>query len=82
MSESVENIEVTENVENNKTPKKYDHKKYYKTFYNKNQAKIKERKVCPVCYGSYTYYNKYIHNKSKRHMLALALQESTADSQV
>ncbi len=47
--------------------KKYDNKAYYKKFIEKNKDKIHEKKICEVCSGKYTYYNKSRHMKSKKH---------------
>jgi len=49
--------------------KKYDSSKYNKTFMEKNNEKIYKKQVCPICYGSYTYFNKSKHLKSKRHII-------------
>jgi hypothetical protein len=54
-----------------KIKKKYDYKKYNKTFSETNSEKIKKKCICQVCMGSYTYFNKSKHNKSKRHLLFL-----------
>jgi len=51
--------------------KKYDSKKYNKTFYEKNKSKITEKIICNICMGSYTYFNKSVHNKSIRHIRCL-----------
>jgi len=45
--------------------------KYNKNFAEKNKDKISQRKMCEVCYGNYTYYNKSRHNKTKRHITAM-----------
>ncbi len=37
---------------------------YYKKFYEKNHAKIHEKKNCEFCGGSYDYFNKSQHMKS------------------
>ena len=42
---------------------------YYKNFKNSHPEK-NEKQICPICYGSYNYFSKYMHNKSKRHQLA------------
>jgi hypothetical protein len=47
---------------------KYDTKKYNLNFSLKNSAKIKEKVICPVCCGSYTYFNKSKHIRSKKHL--------------
>lgn len=48
----------------------YPSKKYYKNFCLKNRDKIKEKIICPVCGGSFTYYNKSHHFKTKKHISA------------
>jgi len=48
-------------------PKKYD-SSIYKKFVEKNQERIKETVICPICKGRYQYFNKSKHNKTKRHM--------------
>jgi hypothetical protein len=55
--------------------KKYDNHKYYEAFKEKNKDKLNEKIICQVCDGSYSYFNKSAHNKSKRHMNALAIIE-------
>jgi len=47
--------------------KKYDQNKYNKTIIEKNSDKIYEKHVCDVCCGSYTYFNKSKHLRSKKH---------------
>ena len=51
-----------------KPKKKYDSKKYNSTFYIKNNNKIKEKSICNLCGGNYTYYNKSAHNKTQKHI--------------
>ena len=58
-------------------PKKYDQKKYNDTFKEKNKDKVKEKIECPICFGTYTYFNKSKHNLSKRHQKFLNLEKST-----
>jgi len=64
----------TENESVVKTKKKYDQKKYNNNFMEKNKDKIKLKIVCDVCCGSYTYYNKSKHMKSKKHLNLLNKQ--------
>jgi hypothetical protein len=52
--------------------KKYNQMKYNKNFAEKNKEKINERKICPICCGSYTYYNKSTHFKSIKHIMLTA----------
>ena len=49
--------------------KKYDHKKYNDAFMLKHKETINKRNICDVCCGSYSYFNKSKHQKSKRHIL-------------
>jgi len=51
-----------------KYKKKYDSKKYNNTFYIKNNDKIKQKEICKICGGNYTYYNKSAHNKTNKHI--------------
>jgi hypothetical protein len=51
-----------------KITKIYNQKKYNKTFIEKNKDKIKEKNICDICCGSYTYYNKSKHMKSQKHI--------------
>jgi len=39
-----------------------------KKFIENNKDKIKEKIECNICKGSYTYFNKSKHNKTKRHV--------------
>jgi hypothetical protein len=51
-----------------KHPNEYNTKQYHKKFIEKNADKLKEKTICSVCCGSYTYFNKSKHIKSKRHI--------------
>lgn len=63
-------IEIIEfSYPNNKVLNKYDSKKYIQTFLNKNASKVKEKITCDICCGSYTYFNKSKHIRSKKHLL-------------
>ena len=44
-------------------------REYNKTSYEKR--KQEGQKVCSICFGTYTYYNKSHHNKTERHLRAL-----------
>jgi hypothetical protein len=58
-----------ENTQNEEQPKKkYNQLNYNKRFNEKNKERVKEKHVCDVCLGSFTYYNKSKHFKSKRHI--------------
>lgn len=50
-----------------KEKSKYDQNKYNKNFLEKNRNKIKEKVLCDICCGSYTYFNKSKHLNSKKH---------------
>ena len=52
-------------------PQDYDGRSYHKKFIEKNAVKLKEKTICPVCCGSYTYFNKSKHIKSARHIKLL-----------
>ncbi len=69
MTEEVEsNKEIEINKENEKiTKRKYDQKKYNKNFMEKHKERLKQKTVCELCKGEYSYYNKSKHNKTKRH---------------
>ena len=36
-------------------------------FIDNNKEKLNEKIICPICKGSYTYFNKSTHLKTKRH---------------
>ena len=62
-------IEIVElGFPDNKVLNKYDSKKYIQTFLNKNATKVKEKIICEICCGSYTYFNKSKHIRSKKHI--------------
>jgi hypothetical protein len=42
--------------------------KYFRKFYENNIDKLKEKTICPICGGSYDYFNKSRHIKSKKHL--------------
>ena len=52
-----------------KEAKKSNQRKYNKVFIEKNQTKIKEKIICDICCGSYTYFNRSKHFKSRKHLL-------------
>jgi hypothetical protein len=45
--------------------------KYVKKFIERNKDKLKEKKTCEICLSTYTHFNKYAHNKTKRHQIFL-----------
>ena len=65
-SSDIEIIEL--GYPDNKVLNKYDSKKYIQTFLNKNASKVKEKITCEICCGSYTYFNKSKHIRSKKHI--------------
>lgn len=74
----IEKIYIDKNGTNktNKTNEiKKDNKNYHKKFVEKNKDKINEKKVCEICYGNYTYFNKSHHFKSDRHLNAVKIIE-------
>ncbi len=52
--------------------KKYDNKQYYQKFINKNKDKLTEHYTCDLCGGKYTYWNKYKHNATNKHIRAIS----------
>lgn len=48
--------------------KKLKNKGYLKKFIAKNKDKINEKIECPICYSTYSYFNKSKHYKTKRHI--------------
>jgi hypothetical protein len=51
-------------------------KKNMDDFINRNSEKIKEKVCCSICAGSYTYFNKSMHNKTKRHLKMLEMNKT------
>jgi hypothetical protein len=48
-------------------------KSYYQSFKERHGDIINEKKECDECGGSYSYFNKSSHKKSKRHQNALQI---------
>lgn len=44
---------------------------YYIKYMEKNKDKVNKKEICSICCGSYTYFNKSTHNKSRRHKMCL-----------
>ena len=63
-----------EEVENTKMGNEKQ-KTYNSSFYQKNIEKIKQKVVCPECYGTYTYFNKSRHLKTARHKTAVGMKQ-------
>ncbi len=57
------------------TNDKLEQSKFNKKFYKDNQEKIKEIHICNECLGKYTYFNKWHHLKSKKHINTIILLE-------
>ena len=55
--------------EENKNIVKKNSSKYVRKFIEKNKEKINTKIQCPICYSSYTYFNKSKHYKTKRHLI-------------
>ena len=45
--------------------------KYVRKFIEKNKNMINNKIECPICYSTYTYFNKSKHYKTKRHLKML-----------
>ena len=56
-----------------KEKKRYDSKAYNKKFYENNRDKIIEKIECPICKGSYTYFNASSHKKTQKHLKWVSL---------
>jgi transcription initiation factor IIE alpha subunit len=55
-------------------PKKYPYKTdYYRKF--KESHNVNQKQTCEICGGSFTYYMKSTHNKSKKHQIALLVNQ-------
>lgn len=63
VEEVKEDVKPIENLAINKNTK------YVRKFIEKNKDKINLKIQCPICYSSYTYFNKSKHFKTKRHLL-------------
>lgn len=66
-------------IQTDAPPKKYPsqldpakRRQYYSKFYAKKQEL--GTITCPICFGHYTYFNKYHHNKGVHHQRALDLK--------
>ena len=44
---------------------------YYANFKKKHAANINEKIICDLCKGSYSYFNKSGHKKTKKHLMFL-----------
>jgi hypothetical protein len=52
--------------------RRYDQKRYNKSFAEKHPDRIHAKNVCEVCCGTFTYYNKSKHLKTRRHIAMVA----------
>jgi hypothetical protein len=48
---------------------------YYKDFKERNKEKINEKVICKYCGGSFSYFNKSKHFKTKKCLLSKELKE-------
>jgi len=68
-------IEPVELIEEEKQPQQMvitnRNTKYVRKFIEKNKDVINNKIECPICYSTYTYFNKSKHLKTKRHLKML-----------
>ena len=55
---------------------------YFNQFRERNKERLKEQIECPICFGTYTYFNKTKHHKSKRHMRMVERQKKIEESKL
>lgn len=60
-------MENSENLEKKKKMQKEAMKEFYKNH--------PDSYTCEICYGKYKYFNKYHHNKTKRHLQFVELNK-------
>ena len=65
----------TENNEANQISKKERNNSYVRKFIANNQEKIKKKIQCPICYSTYTYFNKSKHITTKRHKTMINIKD-------
>lgn len=63
-------------IMNNDEIKKLKNKEYLKKFVEKNKGSIKDKIECPICYSTYSYFNKSKHCKTKRHIKLLSVKSN------
>jgi len=70
---SKQQTELTKDISKQQTEIKPKKKStlYVNNFIKKNSDKINISNTCEICLGKYTYFNKSVHNKSKRHITFL-----------
>ena len=71
-----EPIKIECETETKNLNKKQKNKEYSINFITTHKEKIKEKILCPICYSSYTYFNKSKHNKTKRHLTLLNVKNT------
>ena len=54
-------------------------KEYYENF--KAKRDINEKVECTICGGSYSYFTKSMHNKTKKHKMAVKFTEKIKELQ-
>lgn len=67
--EDKEDKEEKNHSEKNDIKKKKTSTDSVKKYIEKNKDKLKEKKICDVCMGTYTHFNLYCHRKTKRHLM-------------
>lgn len=50
-------------------------KEYRNVFNEKNKERIEQQQKCELCGGTYTYFNKSKHNKTKLHQFEVLKNE-------
>jgi hypothetical protein len=65
---NVNEVKDTNPILKTESPKICNKKNYVRKFIEKNKTKISEKNICPICYSTYTYFNKSKHIKTKRHL--------------
>jgi hypothetical protein len=60
----------------------YDQNKYNKTFYEKHKNDVNAKITCECCGGTYSYYNKTKHIKSKKHIFHVERQEQQRQQRI
>jgi len=69
--------DVVNNVDNSALYAKIrsNNKKYLKKFIEKNKDEINKKITCPICFSTYSYFNKSKHFKTKRHLTLLSMNK-------
>lgn len=74
-------LEISNILENETNKYKLANKRYHLNFMTKHKEKINKKCVCELCFGTYSYFNKSKHYKSKRHIRASDFFESKEKEQ-